>query len=132
MPAMFLGENRQWVEDTLERVHMVEWDRFTVGNHPETGRYIKVYGWIDREDEYKDFCIIDFQPETEENLIGYTTSSDEHTNEIYRCLFDMEPDDHNDCRRVENHFDVSNSVELNAETDSKAGDSSGGGDDGGA
>lgn len=129
LPSTLLAENRQWVEDTLERVHMVEWDRFAVGNHPETGRYIEVYGWIDRDDEYKDFCIIEFQPETDENLIGYTTSSDEYTNEIYRCLYDLEPDDHNDCRRVENHFDVSNSVELAASNSTEPAESVDGGSD---
>jgi len=120
IPATFLSENRQWVEDTLERVQMVDWDRFVTGLHPKSGRYIKVYGWIDRDDEYKDFCIVTFQPDTSENLIGYTTSSDEHTDKIYRSLFDVEPDGHNDCPRVENYLDVSNSVELAAGTAPKS------------
>jgi len=41
---------RELIERTLDRLEMVEWDRFTVGNAPDlAGRYIKVYGWIDRD-----------------------------------------------------------------------------------
>jgi len=106
--------SRDWVENVLSRLHMVEWDRFVVGEENNlVGAYIKVYGWIDREDDaYKDFVIVQFWPNTEDNIVGYTTSSDEYTEDIYRLIYGSEPDDHNPCQRVEDTFDISNAVHL--------------------
>ena len=109
---------REWVENTLERLDMVAWDRFVAGDDPNVaGRYLKVYGWIDREDDaYKDFVIVTFYPDTANNLYGFTTSSDRYTMDIHRRLFGDEPDQHNDCRRVEHAFEVPNAVELGEQT----------------
>lgn len=109
---------RQWTRETvgafLERLDMVEWDRFVVGEDYHGEKHINVYGWIERtEDEYKDFVILRFWPDLDEDgIVGFTTSSDRHTEEIFRRLFGREPDDHNDCRRVEHTFDVENAIEL--------------------
>lgn len=106
-----------WIAGKLADLDMVEWDRYTVGHRPDEGTEITVYGWIDREkDEYKDFVITSFYPETDENIIWYTTSSDRYTGEIYRILYGEEPDDHNDCQRVEDTFDVPNAIELHEQT----------------
>lgn len=108
----------EWVERTLSRLDMVEWDRFVVGNDPNlAGRYVQVYGWITREtDDYKDFVLVRFYPGTEENLYGFTTSSDRHTEEIHRRMYGEDLDDHNPCQRVEHTFDVDNAVELGEQT----------------
>ena len=108
---------REWIEETLERLDMVEWDRFVVGEDPNAyGRYIEVYGWIDRPDEYKDFVLLTFYPDNEEQLYGFTTSSDRYTKEIYRRMFGSDADDHNDCQRVEYTFNVGNAIELGEQT----------------
>jgi len=99
-------KNRRWIESNLRSCRIVEWDRFTVGNW-NGKQSVSVYGWIDREDEYKDFVLVIFWPESEG--IYYTTSSAEHTQEINRALFG-EDGDHNDCRRVEDTFNVSNAI----------------------
>lgn len=109
--------DRDLVEHNLSKLDMVEWDRFTVGRRPDEGREITVYGWIERDgDDYKDFVILCFYPETEENIIWYTTSSDRYTGEICRRLYDIDPDDHNHCERVEDTFDVPNAIELHEQT----------------
>lgn len=106
-------EDREWVEEILDRLNMVEWDRFVVGDDPNIGAYIEVYGWIERDqDDYKDFVLVTFYPETEDRILGFTTSSDRYTEEIHRRIFGEDPDGHNPCRRVEHVFDVENAIEL--------------------
>lgn len=99
-----------WIAEILGRVGFVEWDRFTVGEM-DGYQSVDVYGWIDRDDDYKDFVWSRFWPESE--TVEYTTSSDEYTEEIQRIWFGEESmREHNPCRRVENTFDVENAVEL--------------------
>jgi len=101
------------VEDILGRLDMVEWDRFVEGNDPNIGgQYLNVYGWIDRDDDYKDFVMLRFWPKYDPTLIGFTTSSDEHTEEIHERIYGEETDGHNACKRVEHTFDVENAIEL--------------------
>lgn len=70
-----------------------------------------VYGWIDRDDEYKDYIQIEIWPSDE--YVSFTTSSEEHTEEIHELLFGADTvGDHNECQRVENHFDVEQAVTL--------------------
>jgi len=101
-------ENRRWIESKLQSCRMVNWDRFTVGDWGGE-QYINVYGWIDRDDSYKDFVLVIFWPESEG--IYHTTSSAEHTEDITQKLHGEEGG-HNDCRRVEHTFDVPNSIEV--------------------
>nr|WP_305794632.1 hypothetical protein [Halomarina rubra] len=102
--------NRRWMEKQLRKVRFVEWDRFTVGQwHDEQS--VSVYGWIDREDEYKDFVLVIFWPESEE--FYFTTSSADRTEDIYRALVGDDMTEHNECHRVEDNFNVENSVTLN-------------------
>lgn len=104
---------REWIEDVLACLDMVEWDRFVRGSAPDLGRYIEVYGWIEREtDAYKDFIVIRFFPNTDDRIIGYTTSSDRYTTEIHRRIYGTGPDDHNPCQRVEHAFDIDNAIQL--------------------
>lgn len=101
--------NQDWIESQLSALSLVEWDRFTIGDWNGT-QSVSAYGWIDREDEYKDFVLIIFWAENEE--LYYISSSDEYTVEIHQTLFDESPEEHNDCRRVEHTFDVENAIEL--------------------
>lgn len=99
-------ENRRWIESKLRSLRMVDWDRFTIGDW-NGEQAVSVFGWIDREDEYKDFVVVIFWPESEG--IYNTTSSAEHTEEITQKLHG-EASDHNECRRVEDTFNVSNAI----------------------
>jgi len=109
-----IEQSRNHVEDTLSTLDFVDWDRFVVGEeHPEHGDYINVYGWIPRNDGRADFVLVEFFPDTEDDLMGFTTSSDEWTEEIYRRMFGEEPEEHNDCQRVEHTYEIPNAVTLN-------------------
>jgi len=55
-------------EELLDRLSMVTWDRFIEG-----GDSVTVYGWIDRDDEYKDYIQIEIWPSDE--YVSFTTSS---------------------------------------------------------
>jgi len=107
-------QTKEWVEQTLERVDMVEWDRFVEGHDPNVlGSYVVAYGWIERKnDNYKDFVIVTFYADTARRLYEYTTSSDEWTEAIHRRLYDEPLENHNACQRVEEHLDVGNAIEL--------------------
>lgn len=101
-------KNRRWMEGKLRAVRFVDFDRFTVGDW-DGEQYVNVYGWIDREDQYKDFVLIIFWPESEAHY--FATSSAEYSEEIQRCLTG-DADGHNKCHRVEDAFNVSNAVHL--------------------
>lgn len=105
--------NREWITDLLERASVVEWDRFVVEDHDGT-QCVRVYGWIDREDEYKDFVIARFWPDDE--WLGFTTSSDEYSEWLQAEWFGEDSlDEHDSCRRVENAFSVENAIKLTGE-----------------
>jgi len=97
----------------LEDVPVVEWDRFVVEDL-DGDQCVKVYGWIDRDDDYKDFVLASFWPEN--GSVGFTTSSDEWSEYLHHEWIGGEPDGHNPCRRVEAAFDVENCIELTSET----------------
>jgi hypothetical protein len=104
----------EWIAGLLERPEFVEWDRFVVKDDDGT-QCVHLYGWIDREDIYKDFVVVRFWPDSE--MFDFITSSDRHSEELHRIWFgEQDLDDHNACRRVEHTFDVQNAVELNKQT----------------
>jgi hypothetical protein len=107
-------QNRAWIESHLEAVAFVSWDRFTVGDW-NGEQAVSVYGWIGRDrDEYKDFVLLIFWPESEE--FYYATSSEERTHEIYEILVGEDSDEHNECRRVEHTFRIENAIELHEQS----------------
>lgn len=101
--------NRRWMERKLRSVRFVEWDRFTICDW-NGEQSVSVYGWIDREDAYKDFVLVIFWPESESHY--HTTSSAERTEDLYRALVGDDLDEHNECHRVEHTFNVSNAIEV--------------------
>ena len=105
-------QNTEWIESRLDALGMVRWDRFTVEPNTEVGQIINVYGWIDRdEDNYKDFVLVRFMPETSDNYMWYVTSSAEYTETISNILFGDDVD-HVDCQRVEDSFDVEDTTAI--------------------
>jgi len=105
-------QNAGWIEGKLDDVEFVEWDRFTISDWFGQQQHVTVYGWIDRDDEYKDFVLVVFWPEIEQ--FYFTTSSKEYTKEVYERLVGESPKHHNECNRVEDTFNVENAIELEA------------------
>lgn len=105
---------REYIETILERLEFVEWDRFVpFCDGPEPPR-LRLYGWIDRDDAYKDFVLLDLWPSLDE--FECITSSERYSERINEVLGN-DSDDHVECRRVEDHFSVDNAVELDEEED---------------
>lgn len=104
-------KNREWVAGRLEKVPVVEWDRFTVGQINDN-QVLDVYGWIERDDDaYKDFVWTRLWTELKE--LEFTTSSDRYSEYLHVEWFVEDSlDEHNECRRVEHAFDVENAIEL--------------------
>ena len=100
------------LSDKLAELDFVEWDRYTGGRWSDNSSYVTVYGWVDREDEYKDFVEI---IRWDNGQLYFTTSSAEHTEDIFEVLFEDSLDNHNDCKRVEDVLDIDNVVELDAD-----------------
>lgn len=107
----------------LMAVEFVKWDRFTVGEWFDGLEYVTVYGWIDREDLYKDFVVV---MRWETGHTYFTTSSAERTHDVQQALFpDATPEDHNDCKRVEEHVVIPNAVRLRHDGGFQEGDVNG-------
>jgi len=96
------------LESDLESMPFVNWDRFTTGDWGDYD-YVQVYGWIEREDNYKDFVLVILWENGER---FFTTSSEKYTEDIFKVLFDEPLDEHNDCKRVENYLNIPNMIEL--------------------
>jgi len=90
--------NRIWIIDTLNKLPMVEWDRFVDATSLD-GDYssTSVYGWIARSDGGRDFVLLEFLSWSDK--IGFTTSSAKYTREINKILGYAETE-HFDCQRV--------------------------------
>ena len=88
----------------------MQWDRYTL-NDCDDGQFTRVYGWIEREDDYKDFVVLDFLHWNREVLF-IATSSPEHSERIMEILYG-DADGHYECQRVEDRFDIENMIELN-------------------
>lgn len=102
---------RDWIGETLRMVPFVEWDRFTTGEWSEDSPYVTVYGWLPRDQAgYKDFVILLLWPESE--TVYFSTSSAERTEDIFEALYDDSLENHNECQRVEDTFDVDNAVSI--------------------
>ena len=94
----------------LSKFEFVEWDRFI-----ETNEFYHIYGWINRDDNYKDFIVIDFSKKT--GLPDFWISSS-HTfdHKIIEVLKHLETLKHAinnaQCKRVEDFFPIKNKVVL--------------------
>lgn len=91
------------LEPMLRKLGMVSWDRYV---NPADGEYW-FYGWIDREDEHKDFVVL--------SRVGewwwYLTSSEKYSQEISDIIHG-ESAPHSPCIRVEAEFDIPNMIKL--------------------
>lgn len=97
---------KEFIEEKLERFPFVNWDRYIYDK--ETNSY-SFYGWIDREDSYKDFIVLNYS--AVDGDWDVTTSSAEKHNEIMEVL-NLKPEDTNTCIRIEKSFDIINMIKL--------------------
>lgn len=83
-------------EKWLRRFTFVKWDRFI-----SLGLYEYHYGWIDRDDEYKDFLLIQF---ARDFPIFWISSSVKYHNDIGKILDHLNTDIK--CKKIKDHFNI--------------------------
>ena len=102
------GVDIKAVEKVLATLPFVLWDRFTRGDWD--GAPLIIYGWIERElDAYKDYVQLELQEDG--TVYAVTTSSAKYSKEITKILFG-DDEDHNDCVRVQEWFEIPNSIKI--------------------
>lgn len=107
IPAPYAGErkmtksNRKEVEKTLKKFKFVMWDRFV--HHDKI--CVTFYGWIDREDSYKDFLVATWT----DGEWWWVTSSAKYDQQIKEIFGEKEGIP---CQRVQYHFEVKNCIKL--------------------
>jgi hypothetical protein len=84
----------------LEKFNFVNWDRYF-----GEAENLTFFGWIDREDNKKDFLVLDFSL----NPLWFATSSKIYSKKISEIL----GVNHSDCKRVEDFCDIQNMIKLN-------------------
>ena len=104
------------IEDVMTDLPFVDWDRATEWIY-EGRKCMRIYGWIERaKDEYKDFVLIgiyEMEDVEKADIEFIGTSSERYSEEIFKRLFpDADLDEHNECLRLENRFDVENVIEV--------------------
>ncbi len=100
---------RNVISNVLKKLSFVNWDRYfgEVNN-------LTFFGWIDREDNYKDFVILQFD---KEKVINFITSSKEYTKEIAELLNFT----HTSCNRIEYFCDGENIIKEDASSEKEVG-----------
>ncbi len=100
------------IKNTLSDLHFVKWDRY----YGESNHYT-FFGWIDREDSYKDFLVLNIELDKirKNILISFSTSSKKHSKRIAKIL----RCGHLNCNRIEYFCDLDNVIK---EKDVKSGD----------
>ena len=103
-----MNDQISMIEATLLPIEHVTWDRYT-----NSGDNWIIYGWIDREDAYKDFITVEFDFDADMSGFGYSyvTSSAKYS-EYFHDMFEM-TDEHVPCQRAENTFKNIETVKLN-------------------
>lgn len=93
---------KQKIEETCNQFPFVTWDRFVEWPDWKDGLGVTVSGWIEREDQYKDYMVLDF---FDDGTVEYMTSSAKYSQEIWNMLYGINlASKHTDCKRVEDHF----------------------------
>lgn len=94
-------ENMEW---WLNRFEFVTWDRFVESKH-----HIQFYGWIDREDNYKDFILLIFTQQT--GKVDYFVSSSHARHDQILEILGKQINNF-PCQRVEGSFKILHKVMI--------------------
>ena len=100
-------KKKLWIEKTLSDLPFVNWDRF-LDLRFEENRVLHVFGWIKREDSYKDFVSLEFDV-VNQKVFFIATSSKKYSKRIAEILGCS---DHADCQRIEDFFKIENMIKL--------------------
>jgi hypothetical protein len=109
---------KEWIAQTLNKLPFVNWDRasFLVPPHirknRERGFWLVVFGWIEREDAYKDFIVVDFEIGEHGKLAGVLSCSSKQYSEEATKTIMGEKVQHNSCFRAENIGGILNCVKI--------------------
>ncbi len=98
------------ISNWLNRFEFVKWDRFI-----ETQSFFHIYGWIEREDQYKDFLVVNFDKRTgkPEFWISSSARFDYKIIEVFKHLGTMKlAINIAQCKRADAFFDVVNTTRL--------------------
>ena len=105
---MIKEANKGWIEKVLNTIPFVKWDRcIEVYNQNQNYNVINIFGWIDREDSYKDFVDLEFDL-NEGKVYFISTSSKKYSKKIAEIIGSR----HFPCCRVEDIFKIENSISL--------------------
>lgn len=100
-------QEREQITGKLNDFPEVNWDRAAGAD----SSYGCAFGWIDREDERKDFMVLHWWKQDDGLDFSFTTSSAALSEEMARRL--GHGDEHADCERVEDLFpDVARKILL--------------------
>lgn len=95
------------IEKILKKLSFVKWDRYTETDDGEW-QTIDLYGWIDREDSYKDFVVLEYDIPRDE--FYYWTSSSKYSEELNKVA--REGMEHLKCKRIEEFSSLPNVIKL--------------------
>lgn len=108
-------EFKNFVREKLEILPFVEWDRYCEWS-ADGDKYVRVYGWVSRDDSHEDFVHLEFhRNDGEAYLLG--TSSSKYSTKILHRIEDISNDsleeEHVGCERIENLYPrLDNKIEL--------------------
>ena len=108
-----MDTSKEYIEGFLKKFDFVQWDRFTQDPYQDRAtrrRYVlfNFYGWIDREDQYKDFVAISVR--WPDKSVQYLITSSKKYSPILTEMCGFKG--HIDCQRVEDRFEIPNSIKL--------------------
>jgi hypothetical protein len=87
-------QEKAWCFEKLGVLPYVKWDRFFyVQDDPEV---IRVFGWIERNDQYKDFVVVELMPGKHRVFFDATSSAKYSEDIAYRL-----GSDHNRCHKID-------------------------------
>lgn len=109
---------KEKIEVILNKFPFVRWDRFVMWGKTLNGG-ITVSGWIDREDNYKDYICLDIYSDssvsspdgkTEGIYTDFMTSSAKYSLPIFKILNEGSGKGHHNCKVIKDYFNVKNHV----------------------
>lgn len=114
-------QHMQAIAKVLNAVKQVNWDRCIDSG----GGVLRLYGWVERDDEHHDFVLLDVQRYSDVPTIDYTFATscpDPELGAEMAKAIGIAMADHTPCLRVEEVFGglVDNAIKLNTESEPNA------------
>lgn len=100
MPEFYMKEK---VKELMLKLPFVQWDRFC-----EEKNCITTYGWIEREDSYKDFIVLSVNDDMSYSWLSSSVRKDEEI----KAILETGKMGYAPCQRVEWSFEIPNMIKL--------------------